>query len=140
MPIEKTDRVPTGVAPGWRGATTPLGGTPPRSRLRSREDRDRPAAVTCLASARSGARRARWFAFSAVLADLRARVVTAETKAANLEVALATNRRIGIAVGILMCRLGVTEDQAFAVLSKHSQDRNVKVRDLAEEVIYTGSL
>jgi len=66
--------------------------------------------------------------------------VTAETKAANLEVALATNRRIGIAVGILMCRLGVTEDQAFAVLSKHSQDRNVKVRDLAEEVIYTGSL
>jgi AmiR/NasT family two-component response regulator len=39
-----------------------------------------------------------------------------------------------------MCRLGVNEDQAFAVLSKHSQDRNVKVRALAEEVIYTGSL
>ena len=59
---------------------------------------------------------------------------------ANLEVALATNRRIGIAVGILMCRSGVTEDQAFAVLSKHSQDRNTKVRELAEEVIYTGCL
>ena len=140
MPIERTDRVPTGVAPGWRGATTPPGGTPPRSRLRSREGRDRPGAVACLASARSGARRARWCAFSAVLADLGARVLTAETKAANLEVALATNRRIGIAVGILMCRLGVNEDQAFAVLSKHSQDRNVKVRALAEEVIYTGSL
>jgi len=75
-----------------------------------------------------------------VLADLRARVLTAETKAANLEIALATNRRIGIAVGILMCRLRVPEDQAFAVLRKHSQDHNVKVRDLAEEVIYTGSL
>jgi AmiR/NasT family two-component response regulator len=84
-----------------------------------------------------GARRC---ASSAVLADLRARVVAAETRTANLEVALATNRRIGIAVGILMCRLGVTEDQAFAVLRKHSQDNNVKVRDLAEEVIYTGSL
>jgi hypothetical protein len=36
--------------------------------------------------------------------------------------------------------VGVTEDQAFAVLSKHSQDHNVKVRDLADEVIYTGSL
>ncbi|MGY1592952.1 ANTAR domain-containing protein [Geodermatophilus sp. SYSU D00708] len=77
---------------------------------------------------------------SAVLADLRARVLAAETRATNLEVALATNRRIGIAVGILRCRLGVTEDQALAVLSKHSQDRNVKVWDLAEEVIYTGSL
>ena len=48
--------------------------------------------------------------------------LTAETRAADLEVALATGRRIGIAVGILMCRLGVTEDRAFAVLSKHSQD------------------
>jgi AmiR/NasT family two-component response regulator len=93
-----------------------------------------------VATARGGARRTKWCALSAVLADLRARVLTAETTAANLEVALATNRRIGIAVGILMCRSGVTEAQAFAVLSKHSQDHNVKVRDLAEQVIYTGSL
>jgi AmiR/NasT family two-component response regulator len=42
---------------------------------------------------------------------------------------------IGIAVGILMCRLRVTEDGAFAVLCTHSQDHNVKVRDLAEEVV-----
>jgi hypothetical protein len=140
MPIERTDRVATGFAPGWRGArTTPSGGTSRRSRRGSREGRDRPGARR-LATARGGARRARWCAFSAVLADLRARVLTAETKAANLEVALATNRRIGIAVGILMCRLRVTEDRAFAVLCKHSQDHNVKVRDLAEEVIYTGSL
>lgn len=82
----------------------------------------------------------RWCAFSAALADLRAQVLTAETTAANLELALATNRRIGIAVGILMCRLGVTEDQALAVLRKHSQDHNVKVRKLAEQVIYTGNL
>jgi hypothetical protein len=39
-----------------------------------------------------------------------------------------------------MCRLRVTEDRAFAVLCEHSQDHNVKVRDLAEEVIYTGGL
>jgi AmiR/NasT family two-component response regulator len=81
----------------------------------------------------------RWCALSA-LADLRARVLTAETKAAHLEVALATNRRIGIAVGILMCRLRVTEDEALDILCTHSQNHNVKVRDLAEEVIYTGSL
>jgi hypothetical protein len=128
MPIERTDRVATGVAPGWRGGTTtPSGGTSWRSRRGAREGWDIPGGT-------------RSCAFSAVLADLRARVVTAETKAANLEVALATNRRIGIAVGILMCQLQVTEDRAFAVLCKHSQDHNVKVRDLAEEVIYTGSL
>jgi AmiR/NasT family two-component response regulator len=45
-----------------------------------------------------------------------------------------------MAVGILMCLLRVTDDQAFAVLCKHSQDRNLKVRDLAEDVIYTGLL
>jgi hypothetical protein len=141
MPIERTDRVATGFAPGWRGATTtPSEGTSGRSRRGSREGRDVPGGARRLATARRGARRARWCALSAVLADLRARLLTAETRAANLEVALTTNRRIGIAVGILMCRLGVTEDQAFAVLSKHSQDHNVKVRDLADEVIYTGSL
>ena len=113
MPIERTDRVATGADPAGHGATTPSGGTPRSNRLRSREGRDRPGGAGCLATARGGARRARWCAFSAVLADLRARVRTAETKAVNL---------------------------AFAVLRKHSQDHNVKVRDLAEEVIYTGSL
>ena len=140
MPIERTDRVATGFDPAGHGATTPSGGTPRRSRLRSREGRDRPGGARCLATAGGGARRARWCAFSTALADLRARVRTAETKAANLEIALETNRRIGIAVGILMCRLQVTEDRALAVLCKHSQDHNVKVRDLAEEIIYTGSL
>lgn len=122
MPIEGPDRVATEAERAGHGATTPSGGTPRRSRLRSRDGR------------------VEWCAFSAALADLRVRVLTAEIKAANLEVALATNRRIGIAVGILMCRLGVTEDRAMAVLSKHSQDHNVKVRTMAEEVIYTGSL
>jgi hypothetical protein len=138
MPIERTDRVATGVAPGWRGATTTSSrGTSRRSRLGSPEGRDVPEDARPLATARGGAQ---WCALSAVLVELRTRILTAETRVANLEVALATNRRIGIAVGILMCRLGVTEDHAFAVLSKHSQDHNVKVRDLAEEVIYTGSL
>ena len=140
MPIETTDQVVTRADPAGHGATTPSGGTPRRSRRRSPEGRDRPGGARRLTTAGAGAGEARWCAFSAVLADLRARVRTAETKAADLEFALVTNRRIGIAVGILMCRLQVTEDQAFAVLCKHSQDHNVKVRDLAEEVIYTGSL
>jgi hypothetical protein len=140
MPIERTDRVVTGADRGEHGAATPSGEAPRRSRRRSREGRDRTGGAACLAGAEDSACRVRWCALSAVLADLRARVLTAETKAAHLEVALATNRRIGIAVGILMCRLRVTEDEALDVLCTHSQNHNVKVRDLAEEVIYTGSL
>jgi AmiR/NasT family two-component response regulator len=76
----------------------------------------------------------------AELDQLQARVRSAENRAAHLERALATNRRIGIAVGILMCRHQFTADQAIAILITHSQHRNVKVRELAESVIYTGTL
>jgi hypothetical protein len=139
MLIERTDRVAT-EAPVGRGAATPFGGVPRKNLARSREGRDRPGGARYPATARGGVRRARWCAFSTVVADLRARLGTAEAKAADLEFALVTNRRIGIAVGILMCQMRVTEDRAFAILCKHSQDHNVKVRDLAEEVIYTGTL
>lgn len=75
-----------------------------------------------------------------VLDRLQARVRSAEDKAAGLEHALASNRRIGMAVGILMCRHQLTEDQAIAVLKTHSQHCNVKLRELAETVIYTGTI
>jgi AmiR/NasT family two-component response regulator len=76
----------------------------------------------------------------AELEELQERVRSAEDKAANLECALATNRRIGIAIGILMCRHQLTADQAIATLKTHSQHRNLKLRELAETVIYTGTL
>ena len=75
-----------------------------------------------------------------LLDELQARVRSAEAKAASLERALASNRRIGMAVGILMCLRQLTDDQAVAVLMAHSQHRNVKVRELAETVIFTGTL
>src|SRR3982751_1483103 len=140
MPIEGTDRLAQGAHPAGHGATTPSRETPRRNRLGSGESGNGPETTRCLTTARGCARPVRWSAFSATLSDLRARVRAAETKADGLEFALATNRRIGMAVGILMCRLQTTEDRAFAVLCKHSQDHNVKVRDLAEEVIYTGTL
>lgn len=57
-----------------------------------------------------------------------------------LQVALQNSRRIGIAVGVLMCRQHLAEDAAFRRLASYSQDHNVKVRDLAEHVIRTGEL
>ncbi|HEY0165540.1 MAG TPA: ATP-binding protein [Jatrophihabitans sp.] len=64
----------------------------------------------------------------------------AEEKVANLERALFSNRQIGAAIGILMARLKLTDEQAFDLLRTTSQSRHRKLRDIAEEVTMTGEL
>lgn len=63
-----------------------------------------------------------------------------QARAEHLERAMHTNRHIGVALGILMTTRQVNLDQAWEMLSKASQDRNVKVSVLADRVIDTGSL
>lgn len=58
----------------------------------------------------------------------------------GLNIALDGRKRIGQAQGILMERHGLNEDQAFAVLKRYSQDHNVKLRDLAEQLVATRRL
>jgi GAF domain-containing protein len=58
----------------------------------------------------------------------------------NLNAALVSSRRIGSAIGILMVRHGLTEEAAFDRLRLASQHSHRKVRDLAEEVVFTGTL
>lgn len=53
----------------------------------------------------------------------------------QLSVALHTRTDIGTAVGILMERYGIDRHQAFAFLARCSQNRNIKVRVLARQVI-----
>ena len=65
---------------------------------------------------------------------------TAEQKAENLQLALASNRRIGMAIGILMSTYVCTEEHAFDLLRTASQRQHHKLRDVAEEVILTGML
>ncbi|SDE84934.1 GAF and ANTAR domain-containing protein [Pseudonocardia oroxyli] len=60
--------------------------------------------------------------------------------AQDLDEALQSNRRIGMAMGVLMGRGLVTEEQAFDLLRRASQFLNVKLRDIAEQVIDTGDL
>jgi len=72
--------------------------------------------------------------------DLRARLRQAEHQTEHLNRALETNRRIGMAIGILMRELRCTEEQAFDLLRKGSMQSNVKLRDVAERVIYTGTM
>ena len=96
--------------------------------------------MTVGSSVEAPAAPAQQFDVLTVLDQLQARIRSAEDKAAGLERALASNRRIGIAIGILMCRHQLTEDQATATLMTHSQHHNIKARVLAETVIYTGTL
>lgn len=74
--------------------------------------------------------------------DLRgqSRVLAAEEQVAHLQTALQTNRRIGIAIGILMGIGKIGEAEAFELLRQASSRRNVKLRLVAEDVIRTGTL
>ena len=58
----------------------------------------------------------------------------------NLSRAMDTRSQIGRAQGILMERYGLNPASAFAVLRRLSQDQNVKMAALAEQLINTGRL
>ncbi|MFE0256186.1 GAF and ANTAR domain-containing protein [Streptomyces sp. NPDC059010] len=59
---------------------------------------------------------------------------------AQMEQAVATRHVIGEAMGILMGSRHVTEEQAFDVLRRYSQENNVKLREVARLVSERGSL
>ncbi|MBT3149574.1 GAF and ANTAR domain-containing protein [Streptomyces sp. CHD11] len=58
---------------------------------------------------------------------------------AQLQEAIATRHLIGEAMGILMGRHHVTEDQAFGILRTRSQRTNTKLREVARQVCETGT-
>ncbi|MBN9103991.1 MAG: response regulator [Propionibacteriaceae bacterium] len=69
------------------------------------------------------------------------RVVAAETAAdreTNLEHAVESQRLVGQAVGILIERHRISPNEAFQLLRSASQNRNLKLREVASRVIETG--
>lgn len=58
----------------------------------------------------------------------------------QLHASIASRQAIGEALGIVMERHKVSEGQAFDVLRTSSQHRNVKLREVAEQVITTGEI
>jgi GAF domain-containing protein len=56
-------------------------------------------------------------------------------RADNLALALDSNREIGKAVGLLMASHKLTDEQAFNVLKKTSQDMNRKLAEIAVEYV-----
>jgi GAF domain-containing protein len=66
-------------------------------------------------------------------------VATAED-ASRLAQAVGASTLIGQAQGLLMERFAIDADQAFAVLRRHSQDNNLKLRVVAGQLLATGQL
>jgi len=61
-----------------------------------------------------------------------------DRRADNLHQALVTRELIGRAEGILMERERITSTQAFDILRRASQHLNVKLKEVAEELVETG--
>jgi GAF domain-containing protein len=58
----------------------------------------------------------------------------------NLLNAIDARHLIGLAQGILMERYGLDASKAFAVLRRYSQDNNIKIRAVADQIVDTGQL
>ena len=61
-----------------------------------------------------------------------------ERRAENFNAALGTRETIGEALGILMERERISADQAFDILRRASQHLNIKLRDVAQNLVDTG--
>jgi GAF domain-containing protein len=73
-------------------------------------------------------------------ADHAAVAVANARSESSLWEAIDSRRLVGQAQGILMERFGLTDEQAFAVLRRYSQDNNVRLREVAERLIRTRKL
>jgi chromosome segregation ATPase len=73
-----------------------------------------------------------------ILSELLMEGLINHEQADHLQDALRTSRRIGAAIGLVMAADKVSEQEAFAILSRRSQDTNVKVRVLADEIVTSG--
>jgi AmiR/NasT family two-component response regulator len=71
--------------------------------------------------------------------DLEAELARERIRSANLQNALATSRCIGMAIGIVMERYKLTDEDAFMLLVRASQRTQRKLRDIAEHLVLTGA-
>lgn len=111
------------------------------TRRRSAELRDAAAEAGARADVRREGRlelELRAIGVNAELRVLAEELAEARRRVANLELALQTNRRIAMAIGIIMARRGLPEDGAFEVLREASQQTHRKLRDIADDIVYTG--
>ena len=58
----------------------------------------------------------------------------------QLRTAMRSRQIIGVAQGILIQRFGLDLDQSFEVLRRYSQNNNMKLRDLAQNLVRAGGI
>lgn len=75
---------------------------------------------------------------ASVFARHAARALAVADRAEGLQTAMLSRQTIGAAQGMLMQRYGLTLDQSFEVLRRTSQQRNLKLRDLAAHLVRAG--
>lgn len=76
------------------------------------------------------------FASQASVAISNAQVYNSAIRLAEqLKKAVESRELIGEAKGIIMAQEGVTDDEAFEMLKKLSQNQNVKLRDIAQKIV-----
>ncbi len=66
---------------------------------------------------------------------IRLELMDERARADQLATALVSNRRIGIAVGLVMAHRRCSDIESFAVLRQASMDTNRRLADVAEDVI-----
>jgi AmiR/NasT family two-component response regulator len=72
---------------------------------------------------------------AALAADALALVSELSDEISQLKFALDSNRRIGMAMGLVMGQLEIADDEAFDALRRISQNTNRKLRDVADDII-----
>ena len=77
---------------------------------------------------------------TAEVARLQRDLETVTERSRNLQAALESNRRIGMAVGNLLATRRLTDEAAFECLRRVGNVRNVELRLVAEEVVHRGVL
>lgn len=75
-----------------------------------------------------------------IIRDLEGERLIERETITNLHMALQSARIIGAAQGIIMAGEKLTEEAAFDVLRRASQHANVKLRDVAAQVVLIGTL
>lgn len=73
-------------------------------------------------------------------AEADRQLAAARAQIDNLNRALETSRCIGMAMGVVMARAGLKPDEAFDVLRAASQRTHRKLREIAEDVVFTGEV
>jgi GAF domain-containing protein len=79
-------------------------------------------------------------AIAHVLARHAAVAVASARHDETMTSAVDARKLVGQAMGILMERFDVDSDRAFAILRRYSQDNNIKLRDVAQQLIDTRKL